>query len=158
MSLSLVQEAVTTTTPVYDSGWVDVRGDSTAQTLESQTFDKDVVLYVFGTKYINTQCSFWKVRIEDDYGVTTIANWRNVEALGNGIPNSFTDGALHICACSTSDTVSQARANSSSNGFQIKAGENVQFVSDSGANTGHGISYRFIAVEESVDDLIARVK
>lgn len=157
MSLSLVQDAATTA-PVYDSGWVNVRGNSTIQTLESQTFDKDVVLYVFGTKYINTQGSYWKVRIEDDYGVTQLFSWKIVEALGNGLPNTFTDGALHICACSTSDTVSQARANASSNGFQIKAGENVQFVSDSNANTGHGISYRFIAVEESADDLIARVK
>lgn len=158
MPLSLVKETVTTTTPVYDSGWVNARGDSTAQILENQTFYKDVVLYVFATRYINTTSSYWKVRIEDDYGARTISSWKNVEALGNAIQTSFSDGALYICSSPNNDTVSQARANSSSNGFQIKAGENIQFQSDSSANTGHGISYRFIAVEESVDELIARVK
>lgn len=147
---------------LYDSGWVDVRGDSSVQIIETFNFEEDVTIYIFGIKYIYTQGSFWRLYIPNHYSsaTTTLGSWENLSNQGAGkiSTSAFDEGDLHVLSSDNNPVISQADEANNISGFVLTKGRTANFRSETGANTGHGITYRAIAKRNTTEDLLARVK
>ena len=162
MPLTLEAVATVETEILYDSGWVDLRGDSTTQLIESFNFDEDAVIYLFGVTYINTQGSYWILNIPNSYNsnVAAISSWENLHSQGDSktYTSAFRAGSLYALADNSNPVVSQAKEANNISGFVLTKGRTAEFKSSASANTGHGITYRAIVTKQTSNNLLARVK
>lgn len=160
MPLNIATQASVESDILYDSGWVDVRGDSTAQTIETFVFEEDVTIYIFGIKYIYTVGNMWTLYIPNSFNGNTasIATWKNIQRHGQAstTTGSFGDGATYTLASGSSNANPEEANNI--NGFALAKGKAAQFKSETGANTGHGITYRAIVVRNTAENFLERVK